>query len=260
MAAPNNTTANGAPLDIASQFNEEQYDDVYTSESDAPPAISTRAGRNPSNNQRKVTNVTVQKGTPRKQVRSNKVLKGAILGGSLLAAEDSSRRSRGADPLRQPKRGKVYFKALRNARRIIKDNRDLFNDGDELLVAKKPPITPSFPVIIVGLAILKDFLDVLDLSIIGIIFTTITSILVSLILAFWTFGRASGGWWKKRLIKWLIKRFIIMLGLELIPFFKIIPATTIFILMAHYREKKMVKIANLILEELHRAGFMKRIP
>ncbi len=257
MAAPYNTNEFDGGRDIASQFNEEQYGDEYTPEDTTAPSAPT--SRYATTNQTRVTNVTVQKGRPRKQVRSNTVLKAAVLGGSLLAAEDSSRRSREANPARQPRRSKVYFKALRNARRIIKDNQDLFNDGDELLMVKKPPVTPPFPVIIVGLAILKDFLDVLDVSIIGIIFTTIASILVSIILAFWTFGRASGGWWKKRLFTWLIKRFLIMLGLELVPFFKIIPATTIFILMAHYREKKLVKIANLVLEELHRAGYVNRI-
>ncbi len=44
------------------------------------------------------------------------------------------------------------------------------------------------------------------------------------------------------------------LGVEFIPIVKIIPANTIFILLAHYREKKIVKLFNLALEEMRSGG------
>lgn len=140
-------------------------------------------------------------------------------------------------------------------RSIFTNAGEEFTEGDEELIIKNPPKNPRFPYIIVALAILKDLLDVGDLSIVGIVLTTAVSFLIAIVLFFWTLGKLSGGWWKKKMISWLWKRYILAIAIEFTPFGKIIPATTIFILMAHYREKRIVKVLNEALEELHRKGF-----
>ena len=74
------------------------------------------------------------------------------------------------------------------------------------------------------------------------------------ILFFWIRGKISGGLWKKQMIKWLYRRLLLAAVIEIFPVLKIIPATTILILMAHYHEKKIVKLFDLTLEELKRTS------
>lgn len=245
----------------------EDFNDSYAEAGQVPSVgeretIPLEAAYSQATNTR-VTGVERHKPKARKQRQFGKMLKkGTVVGASIAAAELLDRKNRRGDDTAGRsmwnKKSKLYFKALRKARKIIKDNGDLFQDGDEALLNEKPPENPPFPILIFLVAILKDLLDVLDVSLIGIIVTTLTSLCLGVILAFWVLGKASGGWWKKKLIKWLWKRYAMMFIMEMIPFFKMIPATTIFILMAHYREKKLVKVANLIFEEMHSANLMKR--
>lgn len=130
-----------------------------------------------------------------------------------------------------------------------------FEDEDAQRLQEAPPSTPGFPFMIAGVSLLKDVLDwPFDVSLVFAIVAWLLSVLMGLILTFWTFGKISGGWWKKSLIRWLWMRFFIMLGLELIPFVNMIPANTIFVLMAHYKEKKIVKLFDEALEILHAGG------
>jgi len=155
--------------------------------------------------------------------------------------------------------------------RIYKNIQDIFragegevNDSDikGMLSLKKPPQV-DFPYFIFGISVFKDVLDTGDILVVGIVFTTAFSFLCSLILFFWTLGKISGGWWKKAGLSFLWQkmfttkiwgRLILAMGIEFIPFLKIIPATTIFTFMAYKSETKIVKLINLALEELHRAG------
>jgi len=143
---------------------------------------------------------------------------------------------------------------------IFQDKGETFEDGDEKLLVAEPAEEPDFPQIIFMAAVMKDLLDIpLELSIIGIILTTMLSFVLSIVLFIWVLGKLSGGWWKKRIIRWLWIRYVAVIILEFFPFFKIVPATTIFIYMAYKREKKIVKLFNLALEELHNAGILKYI-
>jgi hypothetical protein len=75
------------------------------------------------------------------------------------------------------------------------------------------------------------------------------------VLFFWFLGKIHGVWWKKKTISWLWKRLLLGAVIEHIPFLKLIPTFTILVLMAHYRETKLVKILNAVLEELHTGTF-----
>ncbi len=148
-------------------------------------------------------------------------------------------------------------KATSVLQKIFSQNNETLDESEAKLLAETPAVRPDFPFIIFGLAALKDILDIpLELTIIGIVFTTVFSFLIAFVLFFWCFGKVGGGWWKKKLIRWLWNRYVIAIVLEFIPFIKMVPVTTIFILMAHYKEVKLVKLANQGLEELKRLGFL----
>jgi hypothetical protein len=142
---------------------------------------------------------------------------------------------------------------------ILSDHADVLEADDVQLLVNEPAEKPQFPFLIVFAAIAKDILDFLEFTIIGMVLTFPLSFILALTLFVWCLGKISGGWWKKKLISWLWKRYILTILIEFIPFCKIIPATTIFVLMAHYRETKIVKTMNQALEELKDAGIMDLI-
>lgn len=128
---------------------------------------------------------------------------------------------------------------------------DVSNEAVEVMI-ENPPEKPSFPFLIFPMAVLKDILDSLDLTGIGAFFTTATSILVGALIFGWCLLHgAQGGWWKKRLIRSLWRRFFFMIILEFIPGAKIIPATSIFVYMTYNSDSKLVKIINGTLEAVH---------
>lgn len=152
--------------------------------------------------------------------------------------------------------GRIIYKV----RKIFKDKGENFEDSDAKQLIAEPAEEPDFPIVIFLAAIIKDFLDIpFELSIVGIILTTALSFVLSAVLFVWTLGKMSGGWWKKRIIKWLWIRYVAVFIIEFIPFFKIVPTATIFIYMAYRRETKIVKLFNLALEEFRRAGILKYI-
>lgn len=131
-----------------------------------------------------------------------------------------------------------------------------FTDEDvRQMATERPPSIPSFPLLMVTAGLIKDAVDVLDLTIVGVIAAFFFSIVFAFIMFFWSLGKISGGWWKKGMIKWVLRRAGIVLILEIFPFIQIIPATTVFILLAHYHETKIAKLFNEGLEHLHKAGW-----
>ncbi len=131
-------------------------------------------------------------------------------------------------------------------------------EAKQLLGEGKKPTIPDFPVLIFGLAAVKDALDVLDLTIVGTIVVFFFSVIIAIILAIWTFGKISGGWWKKALIKKILVRYGICIAIELIPFVQMVPTTMVFVLLAHYHETKIAKLFNEALERIHRGGIARR--
>ena len=143
-------------------------------------------------------------------------------------------------------------------RNLFASKNEELGEEDINQMLKDPPSSPSFPIFIVTTAIIKDFLDFPgEALIVTIVLTTIASFGMGIIILFWMLGKMSGGFWKKAMIKWFWKRYLLAMMLELIPFVKMVPATTILVLMAHYRETKLVKLMNGGLEILHRHGFKK---
>ena len=125
-------------------------------------------------------------------------------------------------------------------------------------VEENPPL-PHFPFIMVSFAVLKDAIDFADFTVIGIIITSIVAVFINLIITVWSFNKMGGWWWKKYIITWFWQRFLFEVIVEIIPFGKIIPATTILVLMTHYRETKVVKLINYAFDQMNEAGIMKYI-
>lgn len=156
--------------------------------------------------------------------------------------------------------------SIQDTKRVITEIKQMFRSQQEDLsdaeldemtkLNAKPAPLPDFPYMIVSLAIFKDILDFGDVIIVGIIITTALSFLIGVVLFFWTMGKVSGGWWKKRLIKKLWTKYVFAIAIEFIPFLKIIPTTTIFVLLAHYDETKVVKLINASLERLRSTNFL----
>ena len=157
------------------------------------------------------------------------------------------------------KSGQLVQQGIRQAKEVLQKE-GLFQDGDveNLLSTKKVELSP-FPLFIFIIAILKDAFDIADFTLIGTIFTFFTSIIFGLIIFFWLLGKVSGKWWKRRVLNWLWKRYILMLIIEFVPFLKLAPTMTIFIIMAHRRETKVVKAINFALEELKKVGAFRHI-
>jgi hypothetical protein len=124
------------------------------------------------------------------------------------------------------------------------------NEETEASLAS-PPQMPSFPTIIVTLALLKDFIiDPADLTIVGYILLLPIKLLIVVIIFLWCWGKISGTWWKKPLSRWLLRRYVPMICAELLPFVDMVPWTTVFVLMGHYKEKRAVQIANRVLDDI----------
>lgn len=173
--------------------------------------------------------------------------------------EGDGRRTRStSDQQSEETRRNALKRRYQNIQRIFSEGGETIDDGDvgiirELKTEKVP--LPPFPYFIFSIALLKDIVDVIaTITLVGIVLSMALSFLFALILFFWTMGKMSGGWWKKRLINYILVRYGITIAIEFIPGVNIIPTTTIFILMAHYRETKIVKLLNLALEELHSMG------
>lgn len=119
------------------------------------------------------------------------------------------------------------------------------------------PGLPQFPIIIFTLALIQDSLDFLDLTVIGTVIAFAFSVLVSLIIIIWKFGKSK--WWQN---KFALQWFFTFLLADIIPFVGMFPWQSILIVMIYYREKKVVralwKIIDLFEHELYANEYRKR--
>lgn len=146
--------------------------------------------------------------------------------------------------------------AVAKVQELFASKGETFGDDEAKQMSEEPPRIPPFPIFIFAGAFIKDALDVaLDLTIVGIIAACFFTIVFSIILAFWCFGKISGGFWKRAIIKHILVRYGICMTLEALPGIQIIPTTMIFVLLAHFHETKIAKLFNEGLEYLHGAGW-----
>jgi hypothetical protein len=201
-------------------------------------------------NPRGIRNAQVRHAERREgQTLQKQLLRKMVRGKGHQAANDSTY-ARSADE-RQGVRVGVLSDA--DVRALFSDVANDINDTElneirDLKITKQEH--PSFPYLITAIAVIKDILDFGDLTLIGVVITTVLSFCISIILFFWILGKMGGEWWKKKLIQKILIRYGIVVALEFIPFFKMIPATTIFVLMVHFDETKIVKLLNGALERL----------
>jgi hypothetical protein len=128
------------------------------------------------------------------------------------------------------------------ARRVFGEaGLDYENEDIKALLKEEAPEEPHFPFFIFFLAIIKDILDALDLTGVGAILTTIFSIILGAVLLIWMWRKMRGPVWKKQHAQKMAKRLLAVVGLEFIPFLKIIPINTIWILMNHYEETHLAQ-------------------
>lgn len=128
------------------------------------------------------------------------------------------------------------------------DNEDSAVDSEDLTEAKiNPPSTPSFPLFIFSLAIIKDVMDFAELTIIGIVIKWVVAILFVIVVFLWCLGKA--GFIKKL----IIKRLVLIAAIGLLPFVGLIPEASLFILWMHYREIKYIGQILQTLEKLEGA-------
>ncbi len=131
---------------------------------------------------------------------------------------------------------------------------EVFDDEylDELKI--NPPEEPHFPYLILMAAISKDILDgFLTATLVGTFFSWFFSLFLGLIIFMWLLGKL--GIARKMLLRWGIKRAGLTIVIESIPFLAIIPTATIFVVLAHNREKKIVQLFFLALRKLQKGGF-----
>jgi len=133
-----------------------------------------------------------------------------------------------------PKKRKKLTTVLRK-----EGNKENFNETELSYSLKRKPKIPPFPATVLSLAILKDSLDLLDLTVIGIIATTIFSILFTIFLFIWTLKRGVG-LVTKRIFK-IVAKFIALLLLDFIPFIKILPFTVVYVVLVYNSHTKVVK-------------------
>jgi hypothetical protein len=130
-------------------------------------------------------------------------------------------------------------------------------DAHELINNKRPE-TPPFPIFIFLCAAFADFTKIfLDFLVVTIPVAMIIGIMTSFMLFFWMWGKVKGMWYKKMILGWAWKRFIITAFAESFPILNIFPGATIFVLMAHFRETKVVRLMNAALDAIHEGGVME---
>jgi hypothetical protein len=150
----------------------------------------------------------------------------------------------------------IFHDALRGIREIFRRNGEKLETAEEEAIVRSVPAPeePSLPFFILYASVCKDLLDftLVELTGVGYVIVVILSWMLWVVLFFWFLGKINGTWWKGILIKRLWLWLVLVLVVESVPLLKIVPTNTILVLMAHYREKKMVKLITLAMELWHK--------
>lgn len=114
---------------------------------------------------------------------------------------------------------------------------------------------PGLPYIALTFAAIKDALDYAQISGFALLLTIPLSIISSVALIWWAWGKTSFRAWKERLLRWLI----VIIAIELIPFVSWLPGTIIFVFIIYSNETKVMKLINLTLDYLDKNGVLDRV-
>ena len=148
-----------------------------------------------------------------------------------------------------------------NRGQIVTEIKTLFEEkigetfDDEYLdeIKINPPEEPHFPYLILMAAISKDILDgILAATLVGAFFSWFFALLLGFIIFMWLMGKLGIG--RKMLLRWAIKKAGITIVIESIPFLAIVPTATIFVVLAHYKEREIVQLFFLALEKIQKGG------
>lgn len=135
-------------------------------------------------------------------------------------------------------------------RKVLKDiHNDFSVEGIDINI-KKPSGLPKFPQALLGLAILKDILDPLSFTVIGIIVTTIFAFAVDAIILVWTIKKI--GFAKKYLYRKAAK-WIAFGVVGLIPWLSALPETTVLVVLLHNSHTKLVRLVIQNIEAVEQA-------
>lgn len=109
---------------------------------------------------------------------------------------------------------------------------------------------PGFPYIMLFLVGAKEFVDGLDLLIMGVFITTLITIPVTVAVFFWTRMHTSSYNGGPQAFIQSMGYYVPVVAIEFLPIIKILPATILFVLTIHYREvlraERMSKIKSVI--------------
>lgn len=123
---------------------------------------------------------------------------------------------------------------------LDKSGNNLNLSTDEIKgILKDPPGEPVFPMLMFVGAAMKDVVDSADISGIGIVVTTVFSIIFNTFLFIWVRSRGGSGGVSKAMIRKILQRLAATIVVEFIPLLKIIPATTLFVLWVHSQDKAL---------------------
>ena len=133
---------------------------------------------------------------------------------------------------------------LNELRNIFADvNENLDQETLETLAADTSQEKPGFPFFIFSLAIIKDILDAITGGAISFVF----SLIFGCIIFLWLLGKVGFG--QKALIRWAARTGSVVALVESIPVLGALPMSSIFVLLAHYRETKAVQLLFWALEK-----------
>ena len=106
----------------------------------------------------------------------------------------------------------------------------------------------ELPILIIIVALLKDISDIVSTGIAGII----TSLVFGMIIYLWIFSKSTII--QRRMMKWFIRRFVVVIIIGIIPLINFVPEATILVLLVYNREKGIVKDFFDSLEGVYRIG------
>ncbi|HEU4677397.1 MAG TPA: hypothetical protein VFS75_01610 [Candidatus Paceibacterota bacterium] len=172
---------------------------------------------------------------------------GTVPEGERARADDGAARPRASSRRREEEA------ALADELRALSDAGIAYDEGDERLLLDTPPDTPSFPGVILVVAAVKDILDGLDVTGIGVVVATALSFLMSLVLFLWTLSRQQGGWWKQKGSRSTWSRYAGATIVEFIPFLQMLPAESLYVVMTYVSESKLGRSLQSALERARMA-------